>query len=72
MRYEDLPAKARAQVDAELGKKPRAAKGAGSTGGPCAYRCHQCGHESPTWPKAEAHGQASGHTRQDMILQEDR
>jgi hypothetical protein len=68
VKYEDLPAAARAQVDAQLGRKSKPKERGATEGGPCPYLCKACSEESPTWPKAQAHARAEGHVRQEMVL----
>jgi hypothetical protein len=68
VRYEDLPAAARAQVDAQLGRKGKRKRDTTVIGGPCDYACHACDEPFDTFEKAERHSHATGHVRQDMVL----
>jgi hypothetical protein len=57
MRYEDLPAKLRAQVDSRLNApvKPKRRKGGGSVANGNTWICHSCGSPFTVWAKAERH-----------------
>lgn len=69
MRYEDLPAGVRAQVDRKVGApaKQRRGKGGGSTSGRASWRCANCGEVFTTWASVERHDPT--HTRIDCVLE---
>lgn len=64
MRYDELPAKMRAQVDAQLGRegssgKRRVSRAGTGDGQPCRYVCG-CGDRFPTFTSWERHSRTSG------------
>jgi hypothetical protein len=68
MRYEDLPAAMRAQVDAELGKTPkrRTSQRAARSGTTSRWKCASCAETFTSWAAAERHNPA--HPRIEVVL----
>lgn len=68
MRYEDLPANLRKQVDAKLGKKPSSTKT--KQGAPTAgvdAHCATCGEPVTSEAGMTRHREATGHGRYEII-----
>lgn len=69
MKYSELPAHLRAQVDARVGKPPakRRGKGGGSTSGRATWKCATCSEVFTTWAAVDRHDPT--HCRIDCVLE---
>lgn len=76
LRLSDLPPDARAKVEAQLGEKQREGKTRSRTkkSAPTAgvdVVCHACGTRLTSEPAMKRHGDATGHGRYEIVLDDD-
>lgn len=67
MRYEDLPANVRQQVDRKIGSPPKRPRGSsGLRAGHASWKCFTCDEIFTTWAAVERHDPT--HPRIDCVL----